>query len=132
MAKQPKGEPPHTSLFPFFSARLNHPKAGLVLAAVYFLLMLYVGMKFHTVGDYNVETDFFWGYVPEAKQILHGHFVIEDFRGPAYPALLAIVGAIFKDFFRSGVFLSTLAASCVLFFTFETLKRLFRVDIALV
>jgi hypothetical protein len=130
MAKPPKVQPPQTSLFPFFPEKLAHPMAGLVLASVYFVAMLFVGMKYHTVGDYNVETDFFWGYVPEAREILRGHFIIEDFRGPGYPILLATVGLIFKDFFLSGIFLSTFAAACVLWFSFETLKRLFRSDIA--
>ncbi|MBI4429724.1 MAG: glycosyltransferase family 39 protein [Ignavibacteriales bacterium] len=103
-----------------------------MIAGVYFVVMSYIGLKYHIVGDYNVETDFYWLYVPNAKEILGGHVLIEEFRGPAYPAFLAVVGVVLKDFFRSGIILSTLAASFVLFFAFETLKKLFRADLALV
>jgi 4-amino-4-deoxy-L-arabinose transferase-like glycosyltransferase len=120
------------SVFPFFRAQLQHRFAGAVIAAVYAAAMLYIGLTYHSIGDYHVETDFFQAYVPTAKDILKGFWTIEDFRGPAYPAVLALFGGIFSDFFTAGIILSTLSASVTLFFIFELVKRLFRVDIAFI
>jgi len=89
MAKQPRQPAiPQTSLFPFFPDYLNNRYAGLGIAGVYFILMLIVNLKYHVVGDYNVETDFYWSYVPQARHILEGTVPIEDFHGPAYPMVL--------------------------------------------
>ena len=120
------------SVFPFFKEYLEHNLTGVVLAVMYLVVMLYIGLTYHVVGDYHVETDFFQAYVPSAKDILKGIWTIEDFRGPAYPAVLALFGLVFKDFFTAGIIVSTVAASLTLFFTFELIKKLFRSDIALV
>ncbi len=124
--------PKPISLFPFFSSQLQHPYAGAVIAAVYLAVILYIGLTYHVVGDYNVETDFFQSYVPMAKDILRGVWTIEEFRGPGYPAVLAFFGLFIGNFFTAGIVASSVAASLTLFFTFEILKKLFRADLALV
>jgi hypothetical protein len=120
------------SVFPFFREQLRHRYAGVVMASVYGIAMLWIGITYHIVGDYHVETDFFQAYVPTAKDILKGIWTIEDFRGPAYPAMLAVVGAVAKDFFLSGIVISAVTASLALFFMFELIRRLYRADIAFV
>jgi 4-amino-4-deoxy-L-arabinose transferase-like glycosyltransferase len=120
------------SVFPFFKEYLAHRFACTAIAAIYLIVMLYIGLTYHVVGDYNVETDFFQSYVPSAKDILKGIWAVEDFRGPAYPAILAIFEFFVKDFFIAGIILSALTASLTLFFTFELLKKLFRTDIAFI
>ncbi|MHB1049539.1 MAG: glycosyltransferase family 39 protein [Bacteroidota bacterium] len=127
-----KNQQKEISVFPFFRMQLQHRFAGAVIALVYAAAMLFIGLTYHIVGDYHVETDFFQAYVPTAKDILRGVWTIEDFRGPAYPALLAVFGGIFKDFFSAGIILSTLSASLTMFFIFELVRRLFRVDIAFI
>ena len=132
MAKQSKHQTaPPTSLFPFFPEYVNSRYAGLVLSGLYFLLMLFVSLKYHIIGDYNVETDFYWSYVPQARHILEGVVPIEDFHGPAYPMVLALMALVTKDLFHAGVILSLLAASVSLYLVFEILKKLFKSDIAL-
>jgi hypothetical protein len=132
MAKQSRQPAiPQTSLFPFFPDYLNNRFAGLGLAGLYFILMLIVSLKYHVVGDYNVETDFYWSYVPQARHILEGVVPIEDFHGPAYPMVLAFISLFTRDLFHAGVVLSTLAAAVSLFLIFELLKKLFRSDVAL-
>ncbi|HAP36390.1 MAG TPA: hypothetical protein DCQ28_10770 [Bacteroidetes bacterium] len=120
------------SVFPLFKASLENSLFGAILAVVYLGIMLYIGLTYHVVGDYHVETDFFQAYVPSAKDILKGIWTIEDFRGPAYPSLLALFSIVFKDFFTAGIIVSTVTASLTLFFTFELIKKLFRSDIALI
>ena len=133
MAKQSK-QPTvlQTSVFPFFPEAVGHRYAGVVLAVTYFVIMLIVSLKYHIVGDYNVETDFYWSYIPQAKHILEGTIPIEDYHGPVYPIVLAFISFLTKDLFHGGVILSTLTASVSLFFIFELLKKLFRADVALI
>lgn len=129
--KQPR-QIPSTSLFPFFTERVEHPYFGYMLAGTYFVVLAAINLKYHIVGDYGVETDFFWSYVPQAKHVLEGTLTIEDFHGPLYPIILALVGLVTKDFFHAGVLLATFAAATTLFFVFELFKRLFRADTALI
>ena len=133
MAKQTKSASvPQTSLFPFFPDVIGHPYAGAALAGAYFVIMLFVSLKYHVVGDYNVETDFYWSYIPQARHILEGTIQIEDYHGPVYPIVLAFISLFTKDLFHGGVILSVLSAALSLYFIFELLKRLFRSDVALI
>jgi 4-amino-4-deoxy-L-arabinose transferase-like glycosyltransferase len=120
------------SVFPFFQEYLGHRLAGAAIGLAYTVTMLIIGIKFHVVGDYHVETDFFQAYVPTAKDILNGIWTIEDFRGPAYPAVLALFGLLLKDFFTAGIVVSALTAGLTLFFTYELIRTLFRIDIAFI
>jgi 4-amino-4-deoxy-L-arabinose transferase-like glycosyltransferase len=104
----------------------------MVLAGIYAVLMLTLALLYHRVGDYNVETDFFWSYVPEAKSLLHGTFIIDGFRGPVYPLFLACAGGLLGDFFHAGIILSVLAAAGTLWLAYQILRTLFRPDIALI
>ncbi len=133
MAKHSKqrSTAPTTSLFPFAQQIVNHPRVGFVVAAAYGIAMLVVGLTYHVIGDYHVETDFYWSYVQEARAMMSGRLPIEDFRGPAYPMLLGITGTVIGEYFTAGIVLSTLAAALVLFFAYELLRRLFRADTAL-
>lgn len=117
-----------SSLFPYLSGVVQHPRFALILAAAYGIILLIVGLSYHVVGDYNVETDFFWSYVPEAKRIVHGIVTIDGFRGPAYPILLALVAAAVRNYFTAGVVLSTISAAAALGLTFALLKRLIGAD----
>jgi hypothetical protein len=133
MARQPRQRTiPQTSLFPFFSEAVSHAYTGLVIAALFFVTMFLISMKYHVVGDYGVETDFYWSYVPQAQHILGGKMPIEDFHGPGYPLVLACIALFTSDLFHAGVVLSSLAAAASLFLIYEILKKLFRADLALV
>ncbi len=134
MAKQPKQQSsvPQTSLFPFFQEFVQNAHAGIWLAGVYFFLMLFISLKYHIIGDYGVETDFYWSYVPQAKHILRGTLPIEDFHGPLYPIVLSLVALVTSDLFHAGMILSLLSASATLLFIFRILKKLFRADVALI
>jgi hypothetical protein len=79
---------------------------------------------FHRIGDYAVETDFYWSYAPHAAEILHGKIAIDQFKGPGYELVLAVVGAVMGDFFRAGVLISVLSAAGVAFLTFRLLAIL--------
>jgi hypothetical protein len=131
-ARQQTAAAKHISIFPFMTKHLEHPFAGAVIAVSYCAVILWIGLTYHVVGDYNVETDFFQSYVPMAKDILRGIWTIEEFRGPGYPMVLALFGSVIGNFFTAGIVVSAVTASATLFFTFETLKRLFRADLAFI
>ncbi len=80
---------------------------------------------YHKVGDYGVETDFFWDYVPKAKSFINGDLQIDQFRGPLYPIVLSLVNLIISNYFISGIVIGVLSASILLFLTFELIKRIF-------
>ena len=108
-----------------FEKLLSYKYTGLILAGFYFVVAALISFLFHKVGDYGIETDFFWGYVPSAKKFLSGHIAIDGFRGPLYPMALGVVGFLIGNFFKAGVFIALLSASFVIYFTFELLKKIF-------
>ena len=63
------------SLSQMFEKLTNYRFLGLGIAVFYFIVMAIVSFSFHKVGDYGVETDFFWGYVPVAKDFLCSSFL---------------------------------------------------------
>ena len=104
---------------------ISHKYSGIILAGFYLVVVGLISFIFHTVGDYGIETDFFWGYVPSAKDFLSGHIAIDGFRGPLYPMVLGSFGFIIGDFFKTGILIAVLSASFVIYFTFELLKKIF-------
>jgi len=108
-----------------FEKYISYKHTGLIIAFVYFIIVGVISFIFHTVGDYGIETDFFWGYVPSAKKFLAGEIPMDAFRGPLYPMVLAIFGFVLGDFFHAGIFIAVLSASILVYVTFEILKRIF-------
>ena len=127
--RTPRGAGEGAALLPR-SRILESPRFAFIFAAAYTVAVAVIGCVYHTVGDYNIETDFFWTYVPLAKKVLQGIFTIEDFRGPGYPVVLALAGFILRDFFHTGMLLGAVAAGTTLFVMHRLLARLFGADLA--
>lgn len=108
-----------------FTRLIESSYFGLLLAGTYFVILLILSFQFHKVGDYGVETDFFWSYVPAAKSFLNGNLQIDPFRGPIYAIILGLVNLIISDYFYSGILIGIVSAAIVIFLTFELLKRIF-------
>ena len=104
---------------------ISYKHTGLIIAGIYFVVVGLISIICHTVGDYGIETDFFWGYVPNAKEFLSGNIPMDAFRGPLYPMVLGVFGFILGDFFKAGILIAVLSASIVVYFTFELLKKIF-------
>ncbi|MFB3057808.1 MAG: ArnT family glycosyltransferase [Ignavibacteriaceae bacterium] len=113
------------SLEESFNKFFQYRYLGLVIAVLYFVTLLIVSLLYHKVGDYGIETDFFWGYVPNAKSFINGDLQIDPFRGPLYPMVLGLVNLIISNYFYSGIIIGVLSASILIFLTFELVKRLF-------
>jgi len=120
----------NNSLKELFNNIVLYKYTGLSIALLYFLVLLIVSLMYHKVGDYGVETDFFWSYVPGAKSFLNGTIKIDQFRGPLYPMILGIFNLVFSNYFLSGVLLGIISGSLVIFFNFELIKKIFTPQLA--
>jgi hypothetical protein len=108
-----------------FTKIIKYRYLGIIIAAIYFVIILIVSLLYHKVGDYGVETDFFWNYVPEAKSFINGILVIDQFRGPLYPIILGPLNIIFNDYFFTGILIGISSAAVVIFLTYELIRKLF-------
>jgi hypothetical protein len=103
-----------------------------LVGLAYLAIMLPIALTYHRVGNYRLETDFFWSYAPQARQLLQdGTLPIEDFRGPIYPILLAGVGFVTGDYFRAGILISVISASAILGMLYWAAARLWRPSVGL-
>lgn len=113
------------SLLVTFNKLLEFKYLSLLFAGIYFVVLLIISLLYHKVGDYGVETDFFWGYVPAAKSFINGNLQIDPFRGPLYPIILGLVNLVISNYFISGILIGIISASVVIFFSYEIIKRIF-------
>jgi hypothetical protein len=106
-------------------------RVAFALSAIYTAILLWAAHVYHRVGDYGVETDFFWSYAPDARTIQEmlkgngGTFPIDGFRGPMYSIALALVAFIIQDFFAAGVTLGILCAGATLLLTYRLVLEFF-------
>ncbi len=113
------------------SERAGDWRVALALSAIYTVVLLWAAHVYHRVGDYGVETDFFWNYAPDARTIQAilkgegGAFPIDGFRGPMYPLVLACVAFIIQDVFAAGVILGILCAGATLLLTHRLVLEFF-------
>ena len=88
--------------------------AGWIAIAAFGLVLLWLALSFHRVGDYLTESDFYGGYAPGAELIRHGRLDAARYQvvGPLYELLLAFAGLVVRDLFTAGKLLSV-AAACL-------------------
>ncbi|MDH3215174.1 MAG: glycosyltransferase family 39 protein [Candidatus Krumholzibacteria bacterium] len=106
-----------------------HPKSIYGVAGLYGVVLIYVGLKFHVMGDGESETDFFGQYVLQARAFLGGDVLIDPYRGPLYPLIVALLHMLLRPLgaglFESAIVLSAVCAAVVLFFAHRALRMLF-------
>lgn len=103
-----------------------------LIPIIYFVVILIIALSTRVTGNYGVETDFFWLYVPHAKSLLDGEIAIDSFHGPIYPLFLGLFFLVFKDFLISGIVLSAISASTVIYFSYRIISRIADRIIALI
>jgi hypothetical protein len=92
---------------------------------LYGLYWLYQAFTLHHIGNYGVETDFYWKYGPAAAALKKGHVLIEHFdsKGWGYPLVVAAVSFLGLDVFRAAQVVAVLSACAVLGGLFFLLRR---------
>ncbi len=82
------------------------------LIAVFGLYWAITALTQHTMGNYAVETDFYWKYGPGARDLLRGIVSIENYdsKGFGYPVVVALVSLLGFDIFRAGQIVALLSA----------------------
>lgn len=88
---------------------------------------------FHRIGNYGVETDFYWKYGPAARGLTHGTIEIQhyDSKGWGYPAAVALVSLIGFETFRAGQIVALLSALLALWLLYRLHRSLFDPGVAL-
>lgn len=104
-------------------------RVGLLIAVLYVAVMAVLSFKYHVIGDYGVETDFY-NFVFEARQLLYGNFETDGARGPVYFIVLALAGEIVGDYFSAGMVIGLISAGLAIYFTYLVLRHLCGEEIA--
>ncbi|MEK7316920.1 MAG: glycosyltransferase family 39 protein [Candidatus Eisenbacteria bacterium] len=88
----------------------RHVAYGLI--ALYGLYWAFTALTRHTIGNYGVETDFYWKYGPAARDLLRGVVSIENYdsKGWGYPLVVAAVSLLGFDLFRAGQLVALFSA----------------------
>jgi hypothetical protein len=110
---------------------INLEKLIYIIAFAYLVGILSFSLGVRRVGNYDIETDFFWDYAVEARNILNGIINVGEFRGPGYPTIVALFSLIFGDFFKSGLIISAISSALVLVITFKLMRKIFDDKIAI-
>ena len=88
--------------------------SGIALGAlaVYALYWASQVFRYHTIGNYAVETDFYWKYGPAARDLLRGAVDIANYdsKGWGYPAVVALLARAGMDVFQAGQLVALLSA----------------------
>jgi hypothetical protein len=94
--------------------------------AVFGLYWAYEALTVHRLGNYAVETDFYWKYGPAAAALRQGRVLIEHFdsKGWGYPLAVAAVSFLGLDLFRAAQMIGVLSACAVLWCAFHLHRRL--------
>ncbi len=114
----------------FFSAdNVSYEKLAIVLL-VFFSLSIVILSQFHEMGSYNVETDFYGSYAPNALNMLNGGKYFDEDHGPGYVFVLIIFYLILGDIFVAGKTLTLISAVLFSYFSFKTILYLFNSKLA--
>jgi hypothetical protein len=110
---KPRRRPPAASLRKTDAIVL---RVALGSIALYGLYWLYQAFTLHHIGNYGVETDFYWKYGPAAAALKKGRVLMEHFdsKGWGYPLVVAAVSFLGLDLFRAGQVVAVLSACAVL------------------
>ncbi|HEX7078574.1 MAG TPA: glycosyltransferase family 39 protein [Candidatus Eisenbacteria bacterium] len=98
--------------------------AAIALFGIYWLVQ---GFSAHGIGNYGVETDFYWKYGPAARDLARGHVDAQyyDSKGWGYPAAVALLALSGFEPFRAGQVIALLAALVSLLLLYRLHRSLF-------
>ena len=126
---KPRKRPPATPGAPS-AAATQKTDATFRLMAIFVIVCfglywLYEALTQHRLGNYGVETDFYWKYGPAAAALKQGKVLIEHFdsKGWGYPLAVAAISFLGLDVFKAAQVLAVLSACAVLGWLFVLHRR---------
>ncbi|HDY87113.1 MAG TPA: glycosyltransferase family 39 protein [bacterium] len=98
-----------------------------IIASLYFICMTYLTFRYHRIGYFGVETDFYAELVPQAKKLLSGHFSPLNYgpKGPVYSFLLAGTYIIIHEYFYAGLIINLISSFIFLVTLYFLIKNIF-------
>ncbi len=98
-----------------------------ILAFLYFICMTYLTFRYHRIGYFGVETDFYAELVPQAKKILSGHFSPLNYgpKGPVYSFLLTGAYTFVREYFYAGLLINLVSSFIYLVALYYLVKNVF-------
>lgn len=106
-----------------------------VCYAVFFALTAFIiHLKFFPIGGVGVESDFYTGLVPAARELWKGNISVASYpyKGPFYSFALVFIHMFGGDWYRNGVVLNLLCASGSLLVLYRLFLRTFNRRLAVV
>ena len=102
------------------------PAVAVALLALYASFWGVKVFSEHRIGNYSVETDFYWKYGPAARDLLHGRVDIANYdsKGWGYPAVVALLSIPGFDPFQAAQILALLSALVAAWLVFHTHRRI--------
>lgn len=102
----------------------------IALFAIYWVVQAFAH---HRLGNYAVETDFYWKYGPAARDLTHGAIDIGNYdsKGWGYPAVVAAISMLGLDTFRAAQVVALLSAILSLLLVYRLHRSLFGPGLAL-
>ena len=108
-----------------FQSVINYKYLPVVFALIYLVILSYLSFTYHKIGDYGVETDFYWNYVHSAQAFLNGNILIDEFRGPLYQIVLGIFEFVIGEYLKAGMIINLFSASAVIFLSMSIIRKIF-------
>jgi len=105
-----------------------------VIASAYFIFMTYFTFRYHRIGGFGVETDFYAELVPQAKKLLNGQFSPLNYglKGPVYSLLLVGVYIIAREYFYAGLFINLISSFIFIVALYHLVKIVFNRTTAII
>jgi 4-amino-4-deoxy-L-arabinose transferase-like glycosyltransferase len=123
--KVPIASPVPVNLMNRFSRFM--PALPWAVAGLFLAIMGFVVIRWHHIGGFGVETDFYAELVPQSRALLRGEFDPHLYgnKGPVYSFILAAVYLVVREYFYAGLVINILAAAGFLVAGYFLVKRVF-------
>lgn len=105
---------------------------ALAAIATYGIYWAIQALTIHRIGNYAVETDFYWKYGPAAAALKQGRILIEHFdsKGWGYPLVVAAFSFLGVGLFKAGQLIAVLSACVAAWCVFRIHQRLLGATLA--
>lgn len=108
-------------------AKEREPWLPWIAGSLYLVWMAYFTFRYHPIGNFGVETDFFAELVIQARKIMEGGFSPLNYglKGPVYSLLLAGMYLVVREYFFAGLVLNLLASFVFLVTLYHLVRKVF-------